>query len=1022
MTIFYVPAMDFGNDASYALANDYQSRLIAEGGSAMTNSAYSFVREIYKAGADNGATAVSGWLGGSAVNPSINKLINLSSTGPFLQPAGTLNAATVQKTGMLGIRVQAGGQGYKTSDNTGLFAGDNYSVLQLMCSAGDDNSPSQQTMHVVWDQQVTADAGNIIDYIDTNGIHYFLDRPGSQMNTAIVNRDQFIDPLFYWYRKEGGNYQMIHAGEETKSTAYAMSGDPGDKPFQLANTMIGTCHVGFVAMIRFDGVLSDAQRRDIFDRVTKKARALVDCVLVIGNSNTANLNWWVWPKQSQIWGVYNNAIFTRLAEASRALNYFAPTGYTPAPSEAWTTGIASKPVNLFDWYAPNLIVNDEQQNSVTAGNDWAAILNCHNAIISHFAPMNPAGMKSVMVSQIAHAAYKFATDGSAMTYAQVQTERTKYWTATEAARRATSVDYNNVPTKLADIWEGGNDGWDTVDDGNPPDPRHDLPHGTDSLFQTYVDATVTKIDPAHFNNLGHAMEEARVEAAIDELRSDPATASATAYETRLVSEGGSTLNTAEFDYVREIYQAANDLGLSIADAWLFGSNVNVSASKIINLVAGRDSLVPLTALHPQSVLTRGQIGLRITAAGEGLITENGQAFYTGDDYNVLIIGQSAIDSYTSSIHSIVSQEVTGDAGNLVFYGSEAGIYTLLDRPSSQMAVYPLTNGRESFVNPICYWHIKEGGNYQVQHAGEQNKSTAYTMGADPGANPFKVGSYYFGTPTNLGMSFIIRLNGTMSDAARKEFFDRVLNKLSYLLDLALAVGNSVTANGMWETWTKQLQIWGIYNNISTARLAEGGRTLNYFAPTGYVPHATETYTGMLSQRPVNIYDWWQPTLIINDENQNNTSYGNPWAAFLNCHNAIVSHFAAFHPDNMKAVMVSQMAHEAYTFPPTHDPLVYDDPGSTNDVVGLMTPYYNVEVAARNATLADYNNIPTAFAEQWDWLSSGWPTVDDGDPPDPLNDLANGKSEYFATNENLHLNAAGHLMWFQPIRDAVASLL
>lgn len=481
-----------GGDRATALAKAYESRMASEG-STLSATGYAAVREVFDAAADNGVSVASGWLFGSTPNTSgLTRIINLNASGPaMVPPAAGYDPLTNVTAGMVGVRCSATKGGPEGEVAGGLFENSsNYNVLCIATATGDVDGASQKFGYIY-------DQGTVVALISNTGSDQWYDN--NVLSTLPIGvRDTTVQPMMHWVESlANGTRRIIHPGEEVATSFSAWSANPATAKVRIGAAYLGS-DVGMCCLIRFNGVMSDAQRLDVFNRVYAAIRTYTKAAVVVGNSVTAGsiVGFHSHPHQLQVWGTHNNTLLVRHAEGSRRLPYFAPTGYT-MPGGTSDSPIAGKPVNDLDWFAANLIINDEQQNAIANGQTWATFLHTHNAIVAYFAGLNTLPVRSVVCTFMPYAAFDTVpTNPTALTHAQVAaSSRTLNRIASQAARLATSGDFNSIATVRADIYSGMNLGWDTPDDGNALDPVNDNPRGNPAYFPT--------TDNQHPNAAGH---------------------------------------------------------------------------------------------------------------------------------------------------------------------------------------------------------------------------------------------------------------------------------------------------------------------------------------------------------------------------------------------------------------------------------------------------------------------------------------------------------------------------------------
>lgn len=497
-----------------------------------------------------------------------------------------------------------------------------------------------------------------------------------------------------------------------------------------------------------------------------------------------------------------------------------------------------------------------------------------------------------------------------------------------------------------------------------------------------------------------------------------------------VADAGGTVTSEGRLWINSIFSAIAETGLTLNSGWLAGSDVNLSRDRLLNLVSTKPDLVPSGALHPSSVLSKGMLGLRNNgSATQGLKTADNSGFLDGsNNYNVLFFGSYAGDSLaygTQTSPNIFTQGSSNSAGHIQLFGSSIGGLSWIDRPSSVTGMGGASGGgtatqREANIDPIAMW-VEYGTTQFRTHHPEGSSEAWQNRNGDPSSNPFIIANS--ATPGDVGIAMILRFDGTMSGPQRASIWSSIYSAWRRIGRSALVVGNSVTATGVSDpmlSWPKQLQRWGVYNNVVLSRRAEGGRRLTAFCPTGYAQAPGSLSDPDLSVKPVNVLDWFAPNVLINDEQQNQIGFystrSDRWVHFLHAHNAIVSRFAAMNATGrMRAVMCTQIAWPNYPIPGSFSdtPLTYAqcvDRAFMRDASAL----------ARAATLADYQNVPTAYADWYAATNTGWPSGDDGTANDPINDVPKGDVALFADPQ--HPNQLGHNVGFIIHRDALIAAL
>lgn len=484
---------------SYLLAKDYESRLIAEGHAALSDTAFALVLETFQAAEDHGATA-SGWLFGSEVNIDVELSLNLASGEPSVIPGGTLHANSNTSAGMVALRIEEAGQGLVLEDDAPFFSNHGpYSVLCLGNSIGEDDPVYAEYQLAAYYQTgyfgvAGANGAQLTDYPNSQ----FLS--GQSNGGSATTRDAQCQPMMHWVcLDEDDNLEFYHPSNNGGTPAPFVGTDIESSGLSLANSVYQVPgSISYMMMLRFDGVLDTAARRDIFDRIYAKWRMIGKAVVIVGNSVTISGGTTLqWPRQFQTWGMYNNCIAIRRAQGATRLPKFAPTGYElPGPPPDAFGDVATWPLNFLDWFGGNVFINDDQQNMVGSSQPWTNWVHCHNAFTTHLQTLNePGTVRGIMCTQIAHAPYTF--DGS-YTFLPYPAFGDSNWRQVSIATRAATLsDFNNVPTAIADVWTAFNLGYDTPDDGNPPDPLNDYANGDTSLF--------LPSDPQHPNEDGQML-------------------------------------------------------------------------------------------------------------------------------------------------------------------------------------------------------------------------------------------------------------------------------------------------------------------------------------------------------------------------------------------------------------------------------------------------------------------------------------------------------------------------------------
>jgi len=493
----------------------YQSRIEAEG-ETLDEQALASINEVFAAATDNGAVVGNGWLFGSDFNRASREIVvNLADSKPNLIPIGTLNASTANSRAMLGIRTDAINQGYITSDSSGLFTiNEDYSVLIMCQYRGDPDDSSawgRQTATNIFSQSTTTGAtgnwgvaGSIIGGEQwtewgTGGTS-FGSAAGSQ------GREANISPMFMWATfTSAGAVKIYHAGDGTVHKSTPFAGNPTGKPFRVgaihtASYVAGD--LGVAAIIRFDGVLDDTKRADIFNRVYSAWLNHGDSVHVTGNSVTipasvtgVTSTMRAWAKNLQGWGCYNSAFVNRKAQGAMRLPKFTPTGYTLHPSASADADIATSPINDFAWFKPTIWINDENQNwcSYSGGQPWTAWKHAHDAIASYLQTLQP-DLRVVVGTQMPMNAVSIPYSGP-FVYADFASAPGRSNLRVISAAIRAETEWTVPKTVVAELYGTGNLGWDVGDDGNAPDPINDHPKGNPLYFPSN--------DAQHPNDTGH---------------------------------------------------------------------------------------------------------------------------------------------------------------------------------------------------------------------------------------------------------------------------------------------------------------------------------------------------------------------------------------------------------------------------------------------------------------------------------------------------------------------------------------
>jgi hypothetical protein len=502
------------DDGEQSLAANYIARVAAEG-TTLGATGQSVISAVLQAVEDEGKTIGAGWLFGSEVNVDNENLqLNLVEGKGSIVPAATYHASTNLSEAMLGIRNNGdANHAAKTHDGSGLFDGtDNFNVLFFITYSGDDigGGGSQTSPNIFTNGESGSFPGHIQMFGGATGGAQFIDRPtsvtgmgGASGGGSATLREENIDPIAMWAEYTPNEFRTIHPDGTTEAwkTRNGTTEERNGKPLYLCNSATAG-DVGYCFILRIEGSLTSTQRDNIWQGVYAAWRKVGRSALIVGNSVTitgVSSPMSSWPKQMQRWGAHNNTVCVRRAQGGRRLPYFAPTGYTELDGAPTDSDIAVMPVNIFDWYAPNIICNDEQQNKAgflsTYADRWPVFLHCHNAIVARFNAMQEAGrMRAVMCTQIAWPNYDVpgTLSGTPLTYAQVGA-RAFMRDMSIATRAEPQASYNSVPTSIADWYALTNVGWPVGDDGTSLDPINDLPKGNVDMFA----------DPQHPNQTGH---------------------------------------------------------------------------------------------------------------------------------------------------------------------------------------------------------------------------------------------------------------------------------------------------------------------------------------------------------------------------------------------------------------------------------------------------------------------------------------------------------------------------------------
>jgi hypothetical protein len=540
----------------------------------------------------------------------------------------------------------------------------------------------------------------------------------------------------------------------------------------------------------------------------------------------------------------------------------------------------------------------------------------------------------------------------------------------------------------------------------------------DSNTITATTATTWILDGGTWNDAGNWDDAA--------TWNDGASSATSNYIARVESAGGSPTPDG-IALIDEIFDAAADESVTVNSGWFFGSAVNVSKNLAVNLVDGKSSMTPGASLHADSVQTEGMLTLRVTAAGQGLVT-NGESLFTNvadQPYSILFL--------MNSIGDPIEIPQPNSEANATQFSQGAGGYircanhqAILNNQSQFFAQGGSNGGsnttRELQMDMQFVWvHFDGSGNWCAYHASQASGTpTAITGGTISGR--FEYGNIANQVPASLSVVGIVRFDGALTGTQRTNIFNRIWRKATSIVKTCLIVGNSVTITGTSDariSWPRRFGRWGLYNNILCVRRAQGAMRLPKFAPIGYALPGSATPDPDISTMSIDLLDWFRANLFINDDQQNMVGTQPLASVWLHCHNAFPTKLQTLTDEPVRAVMCTQMAHQPRNFGGDNALLPWPAFGDSN--------WRRTSIATRAFTLADFNGVPTTVADVWTAFNLGWPADVDGTPNDPLNDFANGNPALFAIRPNgqpdaQHPNDDGHLVMFNIYRDAVERVL
>lgn len=524
----------------HADATAYQTRVATASGSVSATD-LTRLSNIYLAIEEVG-TLESGWLFGDAWNATMSEQVNLVAGQPSLVPIGTQHVDSNLAPGMLHLRLSTTGNGWETADDSGLLdipaSGQKWSMLIIAQYFGDTNTATTSSQHSPWifsQASSTGSNGNVAMLGSTQGGLQFVEWGSNGLAGGDVtgNRDKACEPILMWWTcDDAGNTRIYHAGDETDFIAAdVMQADPSAHTFQIGEGIGGIAstnagNLGIAAVLKIGGDLSDANRMSVYNTFMENWRLVGLPTHITGNSVTdassvdGSLNRMdVMPRQVAKWGLQHGMLTLRIADGSKRLPYYAPTGYTQPVGTVNEPDIAVRPINNYTWLQARIWINHEQQNyaAYNAGTvdgpvSWSAWKHCHDAIAQHLIDNGSPDLKCVVYTQMPMAAWEtllpgFTNAGEAFVYSDFASSpgRSNLLAITDGMKAESSWICD---TEVADLYYTRQ-----VSGGWTGEATPNLPRGDDSYFHSNADRVppvgtdpYPGVDPQHSNKSGHDQE------------------------------------------------------------------------------------------------------------------------------------------------------------------------------------------------------------------------------------------------------------------------------------------------------------------------------------------------------------------------------------------------------------------------------------------------------------------------------------------------------------------------------------
>jgi len=512
----------------------------------------------------------------------------------------------------------------------------------------------------------------------------------------------------------------------------------------------------------------------------------------------------------------------------------------------------------------------------------------------------------------------------------------------------------------------------------------------------------------------------------------------TAYETRY-NGYGETLSSAGKQSLQDTLDLMDTESVTLSRCYLFGRVANLPGSqgRVLEMSGAGPTadFVKDTGADSHLFVSDGMMALEGGTLGEGYLA-SGEAMLDNSDWTILVYAsRSLLDlsfpNGASHTPSLISQYTSTAAGNYVITGGYTGGFLLNTLGGSAVTLHPASTTTNApmavFITYVAaekLWSCYNAFNGAL--LGTSTQSAAINVAALT-----RLGHHQRavqGAPRSVHFGGLFKWSGILSGSKMSAVWSGIHSIILRHANVVWSPGNSVTNNsdaaqsgdeaspiGVAAAWGHLYSRWASKNNCWYLRLGSmASRNLYHQRPASWTDDtnvaARFTVPALETAISADTAAIYRPNILLNDEHQNTGSYSASvtYADYKSIRNQI---FAAVTEGSVRPTKLIQATQIANAFESYAASLASTKANKLRDFSVAIRTDPDVDVVA----------------ELYGAFNQGWDTEDDGNAPDPLNDLPNGNPAYYlwnagANGDATHPNTAGHALMASLYQTATADAM